>query len=508
MASLTSFIESEFNNQQEQWEAALLAELKLPEIGSKATKKLISGETWPTLSLNNTHPVQLSSSSWKKASTTYVSVSLEFIAEDLANGVRDFFFHKEGLTGGVWEKVEKLLKGSSRPQDLDVFILGGGDFKSDSFNVVTNIISGLEFHNQGGHSVHELALASKKLVEAVSSVNDKVYLGVYVDSHFFHNIAKIRAAKLLGQKILEEAGKKCELKVVALTSYMGWTLYERYSNMLRNETAVASAYIGGADHIQSTGYNTLWELETTNPVEPEHLERSLRMARNTTHILGLESLLGVVEDAAFGSFHLENLTQHLCEESWKLMQELLQGKDLTDDITSVRTKRLEMVKTRKSVLSGINDYPDVKEKLGLKLKEPSFFRIARIFEELRLKMESLPKKPQVYVALYGEYAALNARLNFVKNYFELLGLEVHETGKTQLEIEQFKSDLISRKEDIIVLCAADDSYPLLVDSGNLVKTEHKFIAGKFEMTSFTNLFAGQNIYEVLKNLVSHFERRS
>ncbi len=508
MDSLTSFIDSKFNNQADQWEKALLAELKLPEVGSKGIKKLISGQSWPTLSLSSAHSVQLTSSSWKKASTTYVSVSLDLLAEDLANGVRNFFFHSEGLVDGVWEQVEKLLKNSSHPKELDVFILGGGDYKSESINVITDFISGDEFHREGGHSVHELALASKKLAQAASSVKDVVYLGVYVDSHFFHNIAKIRAAKLLGQKILEEAGKQCELKVIALTSYMGWTLYERYSNMLRNETAVASAYIGGADHVQSSGYNTLLELESSDAVESRHQERSLRMARNTSHILALESLLGVVEDASFGSFHLENLTQHLCEESWKLMQELLQGKNLADDISTVKDRRLEMMKTRKTVLSGINDYPDVKEKLGLKLKAPSFFRVARIFEELRLKMENLPVRPQVYVALYGDYAALNARLNFAKNYFELLGLEVRERGNSLLDIEQFKKDLSSRQEDIIVLCAADDSYPLLSDLGNLVKTEHKYIAGKFEMASFTNLFAGQNIYEVLKNLVSLFERRS
>lgn len=508
MGSLTSFIDSEFSNQPEQWEKTLLAELKLPEIGSKAIKKLISGQSWPTLSLKSTHSVQLTSSSWKKASTTYVSVNLELIAEDLASGVKNFFFHHEALDNGVWEKIEKLFKNSAHPEELDVFILGGSTYKSDSFNVINQIISGEKYHHEGGHSVHELGLLSKNLIEVSSSLGDCIYLGVYVDSHFFHNIAKIRAAKLMGQKILEEAGKKSELKVVALTSYMGWTLFERYSNMLRNETAVASAYIGGADYIQSAGYNTLWELETSNPVEPEHLERSLRMARNTSHILALESLLGVVEDAAFGSFHLENLTQHLCEESWKLMQELLKGKDLTEDLKAVRTKRLDMIKTRKTVLSGINDYPDVKERLGLNLKEASFFRLARIFEELRLKMESLPHKPQVYVALFGDYGALNARLNFVKNYFELLGLEVHESGKTQLDLESFKKDLSSRIEEVIVLCAADDSYPSISALGELVKTEHKYIAGKFEMTSFTNLFAGQNIYEILENLVSLFERRS
>lgn len=512
MNSLTSFFETSFNTQQEQWEKSLLAELKLTEVGSKGAKKLISGKSWPTLSLEARNEVQLSSQeAWKKASTTYVHLDEEEVpselAEDLKSGVRNFFFHLEALSAAKWKKIEECLSGFSSPEELEVFILGEGDYQSSRIKVISQYISGKDIHDKGGHSIQELALLSVNLIKGLDSLSDTIYLGVYVDSHFFHNIAKIRAAKLLAHKILSDAGKKAPVKVVALTSYQGWTLYERYSNMLRNETAVASAYIGGADHVQSAGYNSILELETDNQPEKEHVERSRRMARNTTHVLALESMLGVVEDAAFGSYHLENLTQSLCEDSWKLMQSLLSGESLESEVSKVREKRLEMVKTRKTIMSGMNDYPDVKEHLKLKLREPKFFRVARIFEELRIKMENIQQKPQVYVALFGEYGALNARLNFVKNYFELLGLTVHESGQSELDLENFKKNLTARTEDIIVLCAQDDHYPNIEPLVSSLKSEHKFIAGKYEMTSFKNLFAGQNVYEILENLVAAFEGR-
>jgi hypothetical protein len=492
--SLTNFFETQFNNQRDQWEKTLLSELKLTEIGNKAAKKMLSGFTWPTLSLETIKEVQLSSSEWKKASTTYVLLNEGEIeatlTDDIKSGVRNFFFFKEALNEKKWALVEKALKGES---DVEVFVLGA-KYQSQVIKVVSDFISGAEAHNEGAHAVQELAYLAKNLVQNNDQDSD-LYLGVYVDSHFFQNIAKIRAAKLLAHKILKEKAAKNSFKIVALTSFVGWTIFERYSNMLRNETAVASAYIGGADHIQSSGYNSILELETENYPQDDHLERSLRMARNTSHVLGLESMLGIVEDAAFGSYHLENLTQAMCEEAWKLMQKLLQGESLSEDIAKVREARLQMVKTRKTVMSGMNDYPDVKEHLKLKLKAAQVFRVGRPFEELRLRMEN-SKRPEVCVALYGDYGSLNARLNYVKNYFELLGLTVHE---------RIKPDLSTLKEEIVVLCSLDDKYPNLIEEGKAIKTPYKYIAGKFEMEGLKNLFAGQNVYDVLESIVQTFE---
>ncbi len=508
MTSLTTFFDAPFNTQQEDWESVLRAELKLPDISGKILKKTISGLTWPTLSLGRRGETSLSpETTWKKASTTYVALSRSdatyAIRDDLKGGVRNFFFHRGALDTQTWSIVESVLQEHSALDELEVFFLGSKGFRSTSIRVISDILSGTEAHDAGGHSIQELAVLAKKLTEAQDR---DTYIGVFVDSHFFHNIAKLRAARLLAKKIFQENGYTSSIKLVALTSYQGWTIFERYSNMLRNETAVASAYIGGADHVQSAGYNSLLELEARNLVTDDHVERSRRMGRNTGHILALESMLGVVDDAAYGSYHLENLTQALCQEAWSLMQRLLGGADLTPELARVREERLRLVQHRRLVFSGINDYPDVKEELRVELKSPTVFRVARCFEELRLRMEKLPR-PQVYVALFGDYGALNARLNFVKNYFELLGLQVREPGHSVNDLTAFSADLRSRGEEIVVLCAADDRYPLLAQSAQESQTAHKFLAGKAELPGHKNLFAGQNVYEVLEEIVLAFERR-
>ncbi len=487
-----------------EWESTLLKELKITDLGNKTKKEMINGQLWPTLSTSRLSQIHVTPElNWKKASTTYIKLLADLessLAEDLNAGVKNFFFLSHELDKTKWQMIESILSTYHTPSEIEVFILGQHKFSSQSFKVINSIITGYESHAAGGDAIHELALIAKKVIE---SDENELFVGVYVDCAFFQNIAKIRAIRLITSKILEDSGREGRVRVVALTSFEGWTLFERYSNMLRNETGVASAYIAGADHIQSTGYNALFELESEVDSSDEHFLRSRRMARNTTHILALESMLGIVQDAAFGSYHLENLTNYLCEESWKVMQRLLSGEDVSPEINKAKEKKLQMIKTRKRILSGINDYPDTKEVLGIELKKTNFFRPSRVFEELRLQMEK-SKKPKVFIALFGDYAGLNARLNFVKNYFELLGLEVIDRGTSEFDFEKFKKDLTLRHEEIMVLCASDEHYPMIQEAVPLIKTKNRFLAGKYEMNSCRNLFVGQNIFENLQEIVKTF----
>src|SRR5690606_24772327 len=107
-------------------------------------------------------------------------------------------------------------------KDIEVFILDGQEiFSSTSITVVNKLISGKEYHYAGGDSVQELALMAKKFIEAEDK--EEFYVGLYVDSMFFHNIAKIRAARLLLEKIQEERKSAKKFHLVALTSYEGWS---------------------------------------------------------------------------------------------------------------------------------------------------------------------------------------------------------------------------------------------------------------------------------------------
>jgi hypothetical protein len=493
----------EYNTQREQWENVLKAELKLGEATSKTTKKHLDLGNWPTLSLEAAQSQQMSSATaWKKAAQTYYNIDQQKIQhslkDDLEGGARVFFFNKDFLNEGDWSLIEKTLKAFSPADEIEVYLFGKKILKTESGLKIfdeNQMIVAREAHEQGGHNVHELALLTCKLIEGLET--HPSHVGVFMDSHFFKNIAKVRAVKLLIQKVCKETGEKILPQIVTLNSYREWTLFERYSNMLRNNVQVASGYVAGAEVVQSSGYQIIFDLET-NSKDAEHDERSQRMARNTSHILNLESMLGLVDDAAFGSYHLENLSHQYAEAAWKLMQVLLsfapaeRADFLNNEVQKIRALRLERVKTRKDVLAGVNDYPDGKEHLGATLKKAATFRVSRVFEEARLKVETVKNKPKVEILLHGDVGALNNRINFIKNYFELIGLEVIDPTHSYEKPEN----------KILVLCAKDEDYPELAKQAEGQKCFAKFVAGKVELPGYEAIHAGQDVYQVLSQLAN------
>jgi hypothetical protein len=485
MTSINDYLKNEFNTQREQWENHLKKELKLEDVSTKTSKKVEGGGTWPTLSLARVEDCSLPvKESWKKAAQTYALMpeNIEHcFKDDLAQGVKSFYFHSEFLNNNHRSLIEKLLVPE---KDVEVFLqtkTGVTTFQG------APIASGIEVDLLGGNNIQELALMTLNLI---ASLKDEpvVRIAVTLDTHFFKNIAKIRAAKLLTLKVLEESEVKASVHTVALTSFKEWTLFERYSNMLRNDVSVASAYMGGADSVQSSGYQILFDLETKT-ADAEHAERSSRMARNTSHILALESMLGVVQDPAHGSYHLENLTQHYASSAWEMMRTKSKVEILSEAQNSGDAQLLQM-KTRKIVLAGINDYADVKEVLHLK-SVPHGFRLARDFEDLRLKMSGLTKKPSVQIVLHGDYSNLSARVNFAKNYFEILGLKVNESN--------FKDH---KSADIIIACSTDEGYADVEADFKNLKAPFRYIAGKTQMDGFTSIFAGQDVYTILQEFVT------
>ena len=501
LKAFSDLFTEEYNTQREQWVIALKSELKLEDVSSKITKKLLDLGPWPTLSLEAQHTHCLESRTpWKKASQTYCHLDpqtmVTALKADLEGGARAFFLNKDFLNTSDWLLASKTFTDSDAFSEIEVYLLGKKPFDTcGGFKCVdeNQMISARDIHEQGGHNIHELAVLTLEFIKKIES--NPTHACVFLDSHFFKNIAKVRALKLLLQKVAKESNQNYVPKIIALNSYREWTLFERYSNLLRNNVQVASGLIAGADAIQSSGYQIVFDLETEDR-DLEHDERSQRMARNTSHILGLESMLGLVDDAAFGSYHLEELTDHYAQGAWKLMQVLLSFDEnekkvfLNKEIQKIKIERLNRIKVRKDVLAGINDYPDQKEKLNITLKEPRSFRVARIFEELRLRVEKLKVKPKVEILTQGDLATLNNRVNFIKNYFELIGLEVvdpihgHEKSENR----------------IIVLCAQDEDYLELAKKYEGEKSFAKYVAGKVELIGYEAIYIGQDVYQNLETL--------
>ena len=502
MGHLTTIFPDQFSGNKDEWRTVLQNELKLPDIDQKLSKDTLEG-LFAILTDKAQGQVIPNSTSWKKSSQTYFAVDSKteaLVKNDLENGVRVFFLNEKTVT------LEKLIL--SHPDAKDIEIV--------HFGKTTHALHALSLVHQGGTHLQEVTALTVSLIQWAQKNTQANHLQmmVSVDNHFFQSIAKIRAIREIAKKVFDELKMNPKLTLISMVNTREWTLYERYNNMLRNTASVAAGLVGGADLIQTLGYMTPFEMEAPSYLDPEHLVRSRRMSRNTTHILSLESMLGMVQDAAAGSYHLESLTDYYGSEGWKEMQKLVslsqdEQKSYWDEtLKKTQIERLKQFNHRKLILSGINDFPNKNEVLNISSPlVQDTFRLARAYEELRLRVEKLKpsQKKDVRIVFWGDYAALNARVNFVKNYFELLGLKVHDPHHSIVKDEELKSWLAQGKSDeLTVLCAKDEDYPSLISKINLSSTGN-YVAGKVELGSLESIYGGQNVYDVLSRLVLKLE---
>ena len=103
------------------------------------------------------------------------------------------------------------------------------------------------------------------------------------------------------------------MQIHAETSRWNQTVYDPYVNMLRGTTEAMSATIAGVHSLEVMPFDASFE----NPTES-----SKRIARNVELLLKNESHFDNVVDPAGGSYYIENLTQSIAEQAWKLFKEV------------------------------------------------------------------------------------------------------------------------------------------------------------------------------------------
>jgi methylmalonyl-CoA mutase len=254
------------------------------------------------------------------------------------------------------------------------------------------------------------------------------------------------------------------------------TVYDSYVNVLRSTTEAMSASLAGVDSMTITPFNITYE----NPTD-----FSERIARNTQIILQEESYFSNIVDPSAGSYYIENLTDSIATEAWKLFLDVQSKGGFTKafkeghiqkQINEVAQKRESAVATRREILLGTNQYPNINELCQMEINDQSFgcccnnkdntalalrqFRGAQGFEELRRKTDKLENRPKVFMLTMGNLAMRKARAAFSCNFFACAGFEVVDNNgfKTSDEAIKAASDA---KADITVLCASDQDYALL-----------------------------------------------
>ena len=334
----------------------------------------------------------------------------------------------------------------------------------------------------------------------LSQIFDLMTFHLTSDSRFFHAIAKVRAFKQLWARICEIC--KVDLQVPHITFSLNprWmTRFDPAVNMLRNTASTFAGIVAGADLVYAL------------PFDPNQVDGELgqRLAKNTPILLKMESHLDAVQDATAGSYFIESLTEQLALKAWTLFQEIesqggfekqIFNNQIQQQIKQKESQKAKKVAQRKTPITGVSEYPNLKEKpitqssanahqksdLGSEEKSNlnanqsshlnplietlSIHPIAEAFETLRDQSKAYAQKfgyyPKVCLLSFGKLSQHLARTSFIKNLVEAGGFEAIQSNQTTEDltvataIEQMKAS----QANIVILCGSDaDVDPLSIE---------------------------------------------
>src|SRR5690606_14042641 len=140
-----------------------------------------------------------------------------------------------------------------------------------------------------------------------------------------------------------------------------------YVNLLRTQTEAMSGVLGGADSITVNPFNSAYEKPT---------EFSERIARNQQILLKEEAHFDKTVDPAAGSYYIETLTDNIAEQAWKLFVEVenlggftaaIEKGFIQKQIKETASKRDADIATRKEIILGVNQYPNINEHIDKEL---------------------------------------------------------------------------------------------------------------------------------------------
>lgn len=102
---------------------------------------------------------------------------------------------------------------------------------------------------------------------------------------------------------------------------------------------------------------------------------------------------------------------------------------------------------------------------GITVQPIKQFRLAEMFEDLRIASENYKKKtgnkPKIFLATMGPLKQFKARADFSRAFFEVGGFEIVYPNGFASTDEAIKS-AIESKAHAVIICSTDDTYPELV----------------------------------------------
>jgi methylmalonyl-CoA mutase len=350
------------------------------------------------------------------------------------------------------------------------------------------VADGRAVHAAGGSEAQELAFVIACAVEylrvftqagtSLDAARELVWFRLAADADEFLTIAKLRALRKLWARIEEASG--LSPKPAFLSAETAWRMMstrDPYVNMLRTTIAVTAAGVGGADAISALPFTIALGL-------PDAFAR--RVARNMQLVLLEESNLYRVTDPAAGAGGIEVMTSEIAKAAWALFQEMetagsaaiaIEQGLFQKKVAATRAERLKAIARRKDALTGVSDYPDLRElpvkvldvprvnvppmPAGITFEGLPPIRLAEPFEALRDASDrTLAKtgtRPKVFLANLGKLSDFTARATFAKNFYEAGGIEAATNDGFKNQADMVAAFQASGAK-LACLCSSDKVY--------------------------------------------------
>ena len=230
------------------------------------------------------------------------------------------------------------------------------------------------YHNAGASEAQELACAMATGVAYLRAMTaagldleaafGQIAFTYSTDANLLLSIAKLRAARRLWGRVAEACGQPeavRRMRLHASTSERMLSRRDPWVNILRGTVAALAASVAGVDSLTVLPFTAAIGLPDAG---------ARRIARNTQLVLQQESSLGRVIDPAGGSWAIENLTEEVAREAWRLFQEIergggmlaaIEGGSLQKRIAAVSDSRARRIRELGDPLTGTSVFPNLEE---------------------------------------------------------------------------------------------------------------------------------------------------
>ena len=242
------------------------------------------------------------------------------------------------------------------------------------------------YQNAGASITQQLTFSlgkAKDLTEVFGAeILNKLVFKFAIGANYFFEIAKIRAFKMLFNQFSKEFNLDLIPYIFAETSLRNKAKNDEENNLIRSTLEIAAAMIAGSDAVFANDF----KVQNSNTLSEE-------ISFKQQVVLAYESIINVFEDAANGSYYVEEITHQLAENAWKLFLELENSGGFVENLKSGKIAEIiynqaiaeqNWVEEGKIKLIGVNLYPKLEKTKSVEqlynAKEIKAVRLAEMFE--------------------------------------------------------------------------------------------------------------------------------